>query len=80
MEEVLLELSHKLEAKYGVQPGIFHELGYVLVKDAGEPNNPIHPEDIETIIREVASKFNLKFPEIAYSVNNGDILVGLARP
>lgn len=75
-EEVLLELAHRLEDKYGVKPGIFHEVGCVLLKDAAEQANPIHPEEIDSILREVANKFKLRTTELAYSVSNGDILVG----
>lgn len=77
--EILLELSHKLEDHYGVQPGIFHELGSVLVEDASQPDNPINPQDIEAIIQEVANQFHLRTGDLAYSVNGGNILVGFSR-
>ena len=75
-EEILKELAHKLEDKYGAPSGIFHELGFVLIKDASEPNAPIIPDDIAEIIHEIAEKYNLNTGDIAFSVNNGDILVG----
>jgi len=79
-DDVLLELAHKLEKRYGVQPDIFHKLGYVEIKDANLPDGPINPNDIETIIKEVRQKFNLEDTDLAYSINFGDIQVGFSLP
>ncbi len=77
-EEVLLELAHRLEEKYGVRPGIFHREGYIRIEDVSRPDGPIIPDDIELIIKEVAQKFNLKFTDLAFSIQFGNIQVGFA--
>jgi hypothetical protein len=74
-KEMLFDLAHRLEAKYGVQAGIFHEKGKVLLEKIETSTNPIHPEEIDAICKETAAKFNLKTDDIAYTTRDGNILV-----
>lgn len=76
-EAILRELAHKLEKKYRVQPCMFPEQCNVVLENASEPARPIHPEDVRAIIKQIAEVFSLKTGDLAYSINNGNIIVGL---
>jgi len=74
-EEILLEVKRRLEEKYGVEGGVFPEQGKVIVENVSKPNSPIHPEDVENIIKRVSEKFDLRSGDLAYSADNGNIIV-----
>lgn len=80
IEEALLYLARKLEAKYGVLADVSYGKGQILLEKAGTPTNPIHHEEIDGICRKAASRFNLKTGDIAYNIHDGSILVGLSLP
>lgn len=76
-DEILLEIAHKFEDKYGVKPGIFHKKGQVLFERIGSSVGPIIPDEVGAILKQVGEKFNLRTGDLAFTTNNGNLLITL---
>ncbi len=77
--DILKYIAEEIRNKYGEEPGIFHELGQIVVEGVSKPNAPIIPEEVTDILLKAAKKFNLKTGDLVFSTNNGNILISFSK-
>lgn len=76
-EKVLLRLKLLLEEKYRKEAWIALQQGQVILENVSEPNAPIIPEEVDTIVKRVMEEFRIQPTNLAYNItSNGTILVG----
>ena len=76
LDEILLQIKHKLEDKFGEEVEVYEEKGFI-VREASKPNAPVIPEEIGILIREAVGDLDYNYTDWPIMINpkNGNLVI-----
>ena len=75
--KILLEIAHKIEAKYGVESGKFDKLGKIVFEKVIDPSRPNIFEEVGEILKQIGEEFGLKKGNLTHTVHKKNLIISM---